>query len=103
MSGLEEKLGPGHQQIVIGMLIFIAGALWGVMLASGDTIELKDLYISAVVMLSGAMITLLGITFGTGNSEDRSNDLQDSVNELSSMLTILQDRLANALGSEEEE
>ena len=62
MSGLEEKLGPGHQQIVLGLLIFAAGALWGIMLASGEEIDLKDLFISAVIMLSGAMITMLGIS-----------------------------------------
>ena len=60
MSGMEDKLGPGHQQIVLGLLIFASGALWGIMLASGDgDIDLADLYVSAVVMLSGAMITLL--------------------------------------------
>ena len=72
MSNLEEKLGPGHQQIILGLLIFAAGAIWGVLIANADEISLKDLYMSAVVMLSGAMITLLGMTFGTDHEDDRT-------------------------------
>jgi len=98
MSDLEQKLGPGHQQIVLGLLIFAAGAIWGVLIANGDETSLKDLYMSAVVMLSGAMITLLGMTFGTGHEEDRTNDLQDAIAELTSMLANLQSKV----NSEEE-
>ena len=98
MSDLEQKLGPGHQQIVLGLLIFAAGAIWGVLIANGDETSLKDLYMSAVVMLSGAMITLLGMTFGTGHDEDRTNDLQDAIAELTSVLANLQSKV----NSEEE-
>ncbi len=101
MSGLEEKLGPGHQQIVLGLLIFAAGALWGVMLAQGDEVDLKDLFVSAVIMLSGAMITLLGVSFGTDNEDDRTNDLQDAINELTGMLNTLQSKVSG--GSDEDE
>ncbi|MBA4694495.1 MAG: hypothetical protein DWC06_07150 [Candidatus Poseidoniales archaeon] len=101
MSGLEEKLGPGHQQIVLGLLIFAAGALWGVMLAQGDEVDLKDLFVSAVIMLSGAMITLLGVSFGTDNEDDRTNDLQDAINELTGMLNTLQSKVTG--GSDEDE
>ena len=87
MSGLEEKLGPGHQQIVLGLLIFAAGALWGIMLASGDEINLQDLFISAVIMLSGAMITMLGISFGTDNEDDRTNDLKAKNDELEGIIS----------------
>ena len=100
MSGLEEKLGPGHQQIVLGLLIFAAGALWGVMLAQGDEVDLKDLFVSAVIMLSGAMITLLGVSFGTDNEDDRTNDLQDAINELTGMLNTLQSKVTG--GSDED-
>ncbi|MGB1589129.1 MAG: hypothetical protein ACPHDO_02180 [Candidatus Poseidoniaceae archaeon] len=93
MSDLEEKLGPGHQQIVLGLLIFAAGAIWGVLIANGDETSLKDLYMSAVVMLSGAMVTLLGMTFGTGHEEDRTNDLQDAIAELTTMLSNLQSKV----------
>ncbi|MEL0100712.1 MAG: hypothetical protein VW862_03305 [Euryarchaeota archaeon] len=93
MSELEEKLGPGHQQIVLGLLIFAAGAIWGVLIANGDETSLKDLYMSAVVMLSGAMVTLLGMTFGTGHEEDRTNDLQDAIAELTTMLSNLQSKV----------
>jgi hypothetical protein len=98
MSDLEEKLGPGHQQIVLGLLIFAAGAIWGVLIANGDETSLKDLYMSAVVMLSGAMVTLLGMTFGTGHEEDRTHDLQDAIAELTTMLSNLQSKV----NSEEE-
>ena len=100
MSKMEEKLGPGHQQIVLGLLIFSAGALWGIMLANGDEINLRDLFTSAVIMLSGAMITMLGISFGTDHEDDRTNDLQDSIMELTAMLNKLQ---AKVTGSKEEE
>lgn len=101
MSGLEEKLGPGHQQIILGLLIFAAGALWGVMLANGEDTDLKDLFVSAVIMLSGAMITLLGVSFGTDNEEDRTNDLQDAISELTGMLNTLQAKVTGSAGEEE--
>lgn len=101
MSGLEEKLGPGHQQIILGLLIFAAGALWGVMLANGEDTDLKDLFISAVIMLSGAMITLLGVSFGTDNEEDRTTDLQDAIADLTGMLNTLQAKVTGS-GNEEE-
>lgn len=100
MSKMEEKLGPGHQQIVLGLLIFSAGALWGIMLANGDEINLRDLFTSSVIMLSGAMITMLGISFGTDHEDDRTNDLQDSITELTAMLNKLQ---AKVTGSKDEE
>tara|TARA_B100001142_G_scaffold293870_1_gene313723 strand:+ start:693 stop:1001 length:309 start_codon:yes stop_codon:yes gene_type:complete len=102
MSGLEEKLGPGHQQIILGLLIFAAGALWGVMLANGEDTDLKDLFVSAVIMLSGAMITLLGVSFGTDNEDDRTNDLQDAISELTGMLNTLQAKVTSKGDSEEE-
>ena len=102
MSGLEEKLGPGHQQIILGLLIFAAGALWGVMLANGEETDLKDLFVSAVIMLSGAMITLLGVSFGTDNEDDRTNDLQDAISELTGMLNTLQAKVTGKSNDEEE-
>ncbi|MDC3297990.1 hypothetical protein OAU99_01280 [Candidatus Poseidoniaceae archaeon] len=101
MSGLEEKLGPGHQQIILGLLIFAAGALWGVMLANGEDTDLKDLFVSAVIMLSGAMITLLGVSFGTDNEEDRTTDLQDAIADLTGMLNALQAKVTGSGGEEE--
>ena len=103
MSGIEDKLGPGHQQIVIGLLIFASGALWGVMLANANEINLKDLYTSAVIMLSGAMITMLGISFGTDNEDDRTNDLKDAIVELSGMLNALQAKVTGGNAGNEEE
>ena len=103
MSELEERLGPGHQQIILGLLIFAAGALWGIMLANGADTDLKDLFIAAVIMLSGAMITLLGVSFGTDNEEDRTNDLQNAITELTGMLNTLQSKVSGAEKDDSEE
>ena len=65
-----------------------------------DEINLRDLFTSAVIMLSGAMITMLGISFGTDNEDDRTNDLQDAIMELTGMLNALQ---AKVTGSDSEE
>ena len=102
MSELEEKLGPGYQQIIIGLLLFIAGALWGGM-AAVDGMKAEDVYWPSVVMLSGAMITLLGTTFGTDSEHDRSSDLNDAIEELTGMLNNLQDKVAGGDEYAEEE
>ena len=93
MSGMQESLGDGHQQIVTGMIIFLVGAIWGGMEAGSD-MKAVDVYWPAVVMLSGAMITLLGTTFGTGNEDDRSNDLMDAINEITGKLNELQGKIS---------
>jgi low affinity Fe/Cu permease len=85
MSSLKENLGDGYQQVMIGFATFIAGAVWGGMSAGADMVA-ADIYWPAVVMLSGAMITLLGTTFGTNHEDDRSNDLQDALDELTAKL-----------------
>ena len=101
MSELEEKLGPGYQQIIIGLLLFIAGALWGGM-AAVDGMKAEDVYWPSVVMLSGAMITLLGTTFGTDKEDYRSTDLNDAIAELTGMLNTLQDKVSGNDTAEEE-
>ena len=101
MSELEEKLGPGYQQIIIGLLLFIAGALWGGM-AAVDGMKAEDVYWPSVVMLSGAMITLLGTTFGTDKEDDRSTDLNDAIAELTGMLNTLQDKVSGNDTAEDE-
>ena len=53
-------------------------------------------------MLSGAMITLLGVSFGTDNEDDRTNDLQDAISELTGMLNTLQAKVTGKGTSEEE-
>ena len=93
MSGMQESLGDGHQQIVTGMIIFLVGAIWGGTVA-GEGMTAADVYWPAVVMLSGAMITLLGTTFGTGKDDDRSTDLIDAISEITGKLNELQDKLA---------
>ena len=47
------------------------------------------------------MITLLGVSFGTDNEDDRTNDLQDAINELTGMLNTLQSKVTG--GSDEDE
>ena len=53
-------------------------------------------------MLSGAMITMLGISFGTDNEDDRTNDLQDAITELTGMLNTLQAKVTGGSESEDE-
>ena len=88
MSSMEEQLGKGYQQMMIGLIIFIAGAIWGGMVAT-DGMVAEDIYWPAVMMLSGAMITLLGTTFGTEHEDDRSNDLSDAIMELTERINRL--------------
>ncbi len=85
---MEEQLGKGYQQMMIGLIIFIAGAIWGGMVAT-DGMVAEDIYWPAVMMLSGAMITLLGTTFGTDHEDDRSNDLSDAIMELTQRINRL--------------
>ena len=74
--------------MMIGLIIFIAGAIWGGMIAT-DGMVAEDIYWPAVMMLSGAMITLLGTTFGTDHEDDRSNDLSDAIMELTERMNRL--------------
>ncbi len=74
--------------MMIGLIIFIAGAIWGGMVAT-DGMVAEDIYWPAVMMLSGAMITLLGTTFGTDHEDDRSNDLSDAIMELTERINRL--------------
>lgn len=88
MSSMEEQLGKGYQQMMIGLIVFITGAIWGGMIAT-DGMVAEDIYWPAVMMLSGAMITLLGTTFGTDHEDDRSNDLGDAIMELTERINRL--------------
>ena len=88
MSSMEEQLGQGYQQMMIGLIIFISGAIWGGMVAT-DGMVAEDICWPAVMMLSGAMITLLGTTFGTDHEDDRSNDLSDAIMELTERINRL--------------
>jgi hypothetical protein len=40
-------------------------------------------------MLSGGMVTLLGISFGTGHEDDRTNDLMDAINDLTNRMNAM--------------
>ena len=88
MSNMEEQLGKGYQQIMIGLIVFIAGAIWGGMKATNDMVA-EDIYSPAVMMFSGAMVVLLGTTFGTEHEDDRSNDLGDAITELTERINKL--------------
>lgn len=87
-EGLEETLGSGYQQIIIGFIVFIIGAIWGGIQADGD-MTASDVYWPAFTMLAGAMITMLGISFGTDHEDDRTNDLMDAINELTAKMDAL--------------
>ena len=88
MSELENTLGSGYQQIIIGFIVFIIGAIWGGIQADGD-MTASDVYWPAFTMLAGAMITMLGISFGTDHEDDRTNDLMDAINELTAKMDAL--------------
>lgn len=95
MSWLEENIGEGYQQVVGGFTVFIIGALLGWMEAANGQMTAAEVYMPAVIMLSGAMVTMLGLSFGTENEDDRTDDLMNAINELTA-------RMNNMLGSEEE-
>jgi hypothetical protein len=75
--------------------VFIIGALLGWMEAADNVMSASDVYMPAVIMLSGAMVTMLGLSFGTDSEEDRTDDLMNAINELTA-------RMNSMLGSEEE-
>ena len=95
MSWLEENIGEGYQQVIIGFTVFIIGALLGWMEAADNIMSASDVYMPAVIMLTGAMVTMLGLSFGTDSEEDRTDDLMNAINELTA-------RMNSMLGSEEE-
>ena len=88
MTTLKENLGDGYQQVIIGFSTFLIGAIWGGMSAGADMVAV-DVYWPAVVMLSGAMITLLGTTFGTSHEDDRSDDLHQAMAELAEKMNSM--------------
>ena len=96
-NGLEETLGGGYQQIIIGFVVFIIGAIWGGIQADGD-MTAADVYWPAFTMLAGAMITMLGISFGTDHEDDRTDDLMLAINDLTAKMESL---MAGNDGSEE--
>ena len=81
-----------NQQIIIGMIIFFLGALWGGANA-GEGMQAYDVFWPAVVMLTGAMITLLGTTFGTNHIHDRNTDLHDAIHKLTEQLNNMRAKL----------
>tara|TARA_B110000902_G_scaffold168233_1_gene191890 strand:- start:188 stop:475 length:288 start_codon:yes stop_codon:yes gene_type:complete len=95
MSWLEENIGEGYQQVVIGFAVFIIGAILGWREAADNMMSASDVYLPAVIMLSGAMVTMLGLSFGTNHEDDRTDDLMNAINELTA-------RMNSMLGSEEE-
>ena len=102
MNELEENLGPGYKQIVIGLIVFAIGAIWGLILAQKDPIEMGDLFASTVIMLSGAMMVLLGVTFGSKWSQDRATDLPNALGDLSALLANVQKMISSNSSNEEE-
>ena len=94
MGWIEENIGEGYQQVIIGVLLFIAGAAMGWLEAADDVMTAADVYVPSLLMLSGGMVTLLGISFGSDHEDDRTNDLMDAINELTA-------RMNSMLGEEE--
>ena len=94
MNWLEENIGEGYQQVIVGVVLFIIGATMGWLESVDGAMTAADVYVPSLLMLSGAMVTLLGISFGTGHEDDRTNDLMDAINELTA-------RMNSMLGEEE--
>ena len=63
--------------------------------AADNVMSASDVYMPAVIMLSGAMVTMLGLSFGTESEEDRTDDLMNAINELTARMNAM-------LGTEEE-
>lgn len=63
--------------------------------AADSVMSASDVYMPAVIMLSGAMVTMLGLSFGTESEEDRTDDLMNAINELTARMNAM-------LGTEEE-
>ena len=99
MSSLEDTFGSGYQQIIIGFVVFFLGAFWGGIEADGN-MTAADVYWPALTMLAGAMITLLGISFGSDHEDDRTNDLMDAIEDLTARLDKL---VAITTGKDSEE
>ncbi len=97
MSSLEDTFGSGYQQIIIGFVVFILGAFWGGIEADGN-MTASDVYWPALTML--AVITLLGISFGSEHEDDRTNDLKDAIADLTERLDKL---VALTTGKDSEE
>ena len=51
MSWLEENIGEGYQQVIVGFTVFIIGALLGWMEAANGDMTAAEVYMPAVVML----------------------------------------------------
>ena len=96
MGWIEENIGEGYQQVIIGVLLFIVGAAMGWMEAADGAMTAADVYVPGLLMLSGFMVTLLGISFGTDHEDDRTNDLMDAINDLTA-------RMNSMLGEGEDE
>jgi hypothetical protein len=96
MSWIEENIGEGYQQVIIGVLLFIVGAALGWMEAADGAMTAADVYVPGLLMLSGFMVTLLGISFGTDHEDDRTNDLMDAINDLTA-------RMESMIGEGEDE
>ena len=94
MSWLEENIGEGYQQVIVGVVLFIIGATMGWLESVDGAMTAADVYVPSLLMLSGAMVTLLGISFGTSHEDDRTNDLMDAINDLTA-------RMNSMLGQEE--
>ena len=94
MGWIEENIGEGYQQVIVGVVLFIVGAAMGWMESTDPAMSAADIYVPSLLMLSGAMVTLLGISFGTDHEDDRTNDLMDAINDLTA-------RMNSMLGQEE--
>ncbi len=87
---LEETLGEGYKQVLAGLGAFLVGAIWG---AAGE-MSIEGMYIPLVIMMLGALVAILGMSFGgAGGAHGDSFDLKSAMDDMAGMLTELQEKV----------
>lgn len=87
--GLEETLGDGWRQVLGGLGLFLVGAIWG---GVAET-SIEGMFWPLVVMMLGALVSILGMSLGTGGAHGEAFDLKNAVDEMTVMLNDLQSKL----------
>jgi hypothetical protein len=96
---LEETLGEGYKQVLAGLGAFLVGAIWG---ATSET-SIEGMYIPLVIMMLGALVAILGMSFGgAGGAHGESFDLKSAMDDMAGMLTELQEKVTGGDGESDD-
>lgn len=96
---LEETLGEGYKQVLAGLGAFLVGAIWG---AAGE-MSIEGMYIPLVIMMLGALVAILGMSFGgAGGAHGDSFDLKSAMDDMAGMLTELQEKVTGGDGGSDD-